>query len=164
MMTTYCLSLRHFSLKLLLKLANGSTHGENICTHAYYIISMTTTYQIALAFKLLLHSSNLLTVACMDMKRCMHANCTSFPWRPCVCKQQGLLELGESLTHPPGPWTLLWWADWGQQTFSVLLMRSLPPLQRYNIYNYIVYKMSGDKQMRNPANLRKRHRDGIHEA
>ncbi|CAI8046736.1 hypothetical protein GBAR_LOCUS25841, partial [Geodia barretti] len=43
--------------------------------HVYYIVSMTTTTTNSLRYfclKLLLHSSNLLTAAHLEMKHCMH--------------------------------------------------------------------------------------------
>ena len=57
------------NLPSLLKLANGSTHGDETCMHAYDIVSMTTTYYlINNTDLLLLYSSKLLTPAVVEMK------------------------------------------------------------------------------------------------
>ena len=58
----------------LLKLANGSTHGDETCyTYELHIVFMTPTYRFNNFRPLLLHSSHLLMAAHMEKKVGTHA-------------------------------------------------------------------------------------------
>ena len=66
-------NLRHFCLNLLLHFSNFTLVAVKLCTHTYYIVSMTTKYCLEnslkqFSLKLRLRSSNVSTVAHMEVK------------------------------------------------------------------------------------------------